>query len=145
MKCFESTVAIDAPAARVWEALTDTDHWYEWTPSITRIERLDEPPIKIGSRFRIVQPRLRTAVWTLSELTPARSFTWTTGNLLLDVTAEHIITTSKDSSCIVTLRVTFSGLLSRVAARLGRPLTEKYLGFEASGLKRRSERMVSAL
>ena len=37
MPVYRTTFAVDAPAARVWEALTAVDRYPEWNPQIPRI------------------------------------------------------------------------------------------------------------
>ncbi len=72
----ELTIDIDADAARVWEILSDVERWPEWTPTVTSVERLDRRPFGVGSRFRIRQPKLPTAVWTVTTLEPGCYFEW---------------------------------------------------------------------
>jgi uncharacterized protein YndB with AHSA1/START domain len=87
------SIAVDIPAApdRVWEVLADVERWPEWTPSVTRITRLDPGPLAVGSRARIHQPRLLPATWRIGELGEGRRFTRVTGSPGVWVVAEHAV------------------------------------------------------
>lgn len=52
MPNFTSRVRIDAPLEAVFDYATDFETTSTWMPQITRIERLDEGPLRAGSRFR---------------------------------------------------------------------------------------------
>lgn len=141
MTRYTKSIEIAAAPERVWAVMTDVERWPEWTPSMTRVERLEPGPLRLGCRTRVEQPQLRPAIFTVTELTelPARrSFTWRmTGPGVVGV-ATHLVEPS-GTGARATLSVTFSGLLGRLVARLYRALTERYLALEAQGLKRRSE------
>ncbi len=139
MPHYQTTIDIAAPPERIWRLLADVDHWHEWTASITRIERLDAPSFAVGSRFKVFQPKLRPAVWTITELKPEGNFTWVSQSPGMKVVAEHIIQPGGTGACKVTLRSTFSGLVGLVVGRIYGTLTKEYIGLEAAGLKRRSE------
>ena len=85
------TVTIAGPPERVWSVVVDVDGWPERVPTVTSVERLDEGPLVVGSRTRLQQPRLPTAVWTVTELTPGRSFTWESSSPGVTVTASHVV------------------------------------------------------
>jgi hypothetical protein len=40
MREFSITTNIAATAERVWEVMSHTDRWHEWTPSVTSVPRL---------------------------------------------------------------------------------------------------------
>jgi hypothetical protein len=116
--------------------MTDIEHWPEWTPTVTSIERLDPGPLKVGSRARIRQPKLPTAVWQVSELLEGRSFTWVTRSPGVLVTAHHGVEPTAGGTR-ARLAVQFSGVLAPLVARLTRRLNERYLALEAKGLSER--------
>jgi hypothetical protein len=138
MRTFSHTIEIAASPARVWTILSDVERWPEWTASMTRVERLDRNPIGVGSRIRVKQPKLATAVFDVTSWTPERGFDWITRNPAVTAVANHIIEPA-DPGCRVTLSVTFSGPLSALVAWLYGGLTERYIRMEAEGLKRIAE------
>jgi hypothetical protein len=100
---------------------------------------LDPGPFTVGSRARILQPKLRPAVWQVTELDEAKkSFAWISRNPGAQATAVHVVE-SDGAGSKVTLSLQFSGLLGPFMARLYRGLTERYLATEANGLKQRCE------
>ena len=118
--------------------MVDVERWREWTASITSIEKLQPGPLAIGSRARVVQPKLRPAVWTVTQLDPGRSFSWTSGIPGVHVTGIHTVERVGQGSRAV-LSVEFKGLFGGLVDRLMRKLNDEYVGMEAAGLKRRCE------
>ena len=72
MRKFEVTRHIDAPPQAVWPVISDVARWPEWLPTINTVERLDEGPLRIGSRARVTQPKLPKAEWEVTELVDGR-------------------------------------------------------------------------
>jgi hypothetical protein len=138
MRAFSITTDIDAPAARVWQVMSDTDRWHEWTPSVTSIRRLGEGPFAVGSRVVIRQPKFPPALWRLTAIEPDRSFTWVSVAPGLRVIGHHSVE-PRGGGSRPTLSLTLHGIFGGVFGRLTENVTERYLGYEASGLKARSE------
>lgn len=135
---YELTVTIAAPLRRVWEILTDVERMPEWTASMTEVRRLDDGPLSVGRRTRILQPKMRPLVWTVTDLARERSFVWTatTGGMLL--TGGHYLTAGDgDVSARFTMRL--SGGPAFLLGPLVKPRTRRYVRMEAEGLKRRCE------
>lgn len=138
MRAFRISVRIDAPPERVWQVMSDVERWHEWTPSIRSIRRLDDGPLAVGSSALIRQPRFPPAKWKVTELEPARSFTWVSAGPGVRVVARHSVAAEGDGS-VATLALDYHGMLGGVLGRLTRTITERYLAYEARGLKARSE------
>jgi uncharacterized membrane protein len=139
---FSNTTDVDAPADLVFAVLTDVERWPEWTPTVTRVQRLDGSslPLALNSRIRIVQPKVPPAEWTVTALEPGRGFRMMSRSPGATVVANHWAEPFGDGQrSRVILSVTFSGWLGRMIAWMMRGLNERYLAQEAAGLKRRSE------
>jgi carbon monoxide dehydrogenase subunit G len=134
------TTDVDAPPEVVFAVLTDLERWHEWTPTVTRVERLGgaAAPLALGDRIRIVQPKVPPAEWTVTALEAGRGFRILSRSPGATVEANHWVEPLGDGSR-VTLSVTFGGFLGRIIGRVMRSLNERYIAQEAAGLKRRSE------
>jgi hypothetical protein len=139
MPNFSFVIEIAVPPFQVWETLLDVEHWPEWTQSVTSIERLDEGPFAVGSRVRILQPKLIPAVWRVTELNERdRIFTWKTGKPGVKLIARHAVERTALGSR-VTLTLSYGGLLGPFMAYQLKDLNWHYLTMEAKGLKARCE------
>lgn len=135
----EITVDIQASPDVVWRVVRDVERWPEWTPSVTSVRLIDGGPLAIGSRAEVKQPKLGTAEWRITELDDARrSFAWDTRSPGVRVHGWHGVEATPGGSR-ATLSLDFTGLIGPIIGRLTRKLSERYLGYEAAGLKRRSE------
>jgi uncharacterized protein YndB with AHSA1/START domain len=136
---FHSTVDIQAPPARVWAVLLDVERWPEWTPTVTRVERLDSGPLVLGCRTRLHQPGLAPAIWQVTELDPdSLIFTWITRALGIAISGRHVVEPTPAGSRAA-LSVRISGLLGPIVTYLMRQRVQSYVAKEAEGLRRRSE------
>src|SRR3954452_22737000 len=85
------SIDIEAPPDVVWTVMSDGERWPDWTASVTSVTRLDEGPLRIGSRALIREPRFPPARWVVTELLPGRSFTWKSGLPGMWVYGEHSV------------------------------------------------------
>src|SRR4029077_6094797 len=108
MPRFQHAIAISAPPERVWRILVDVERWPARTPTVDRVERLDDGPLAVGARTRLAQPKLPEGVWTVTELTSGTGFTWTSPPPGVRVTASHLVEPSPDGSRL-TLTVDVAG------------------------------------
>lgn len=138
MRVFSTTVDIAAPAERVWQVMSDIERWHEWTPSVSSIRRLDDGPLAVGSRAVIRQPTFPPAWWTVTGLEPGQSFMWVSTAPGLHVVARHGVAPLGPGSR-ATLSLELQGLFGGIFGRMTKGITERYLAFEAGGLKARSE------
>jgi uncharacterized membrane protein len=138
MPGLQHTVTIAAPPERVWAVVVDVERWPERIPTVDAVERLDAGPLAVGSRTRLQQPRLPTAVWTVTELADGSSYTWESSSPGVTVTAAHVVEPHPDGSRL-TLALTVSGPLSGIGWLLSRSLTKRYAETEAASIKRAAE------
>ena len=135
---FSRSIESAAPPERVWAVMSDVERWPEWTPSVTSVELLGAGPLTLGSKARIRQPKLRPAVWKVTEISDHR-FAWKTGGALLWVIGRHWVDATGEGSR-ANLSLQFGGILGGLVSWLTRDLNRRYLSMESEGLKRRSER-----
>jgi uncharacterized protein YndB with AHSA1/START domain len=138
MRTFGTTIDIAAPSDRVWQVMSDTDRWHEWTASVTSVKRLGDRPFAVGTRALIRQPKFPPALWKVTEIERGRSFTWVSTAPGLQVTGHHAVEPTPTGSR-ATLSLRLEGLFSGLFGALTAAITERYIGLEASGLKARSE------
>jgi|ERR1700677_2258874 uncharacterized membrane protein len=132
------SVNIDAPPEKVFAVLCDVERWPEWTSTMTSVQRMESGPFAVGSRARVLQPRLRPAMWLVTELEDQRNFTWITRSLGLRMTAGHLIEPLGAGSRVA-LSFEMSGFIAPLVSRLYGGLIERYITTESQGLKKRSE------
>lgn len=135
--------SIAAPAETAWRIVADVERWPEWTPTVTSVERRSEGSIGVGACFRIRQPKLAAATWTITEWVPGQAFTWVSRSPGFRIVADHEIRPEL-RGCSVELRVRFEGFLGGILGRVYGGITERYMKLEADGLRARSEGPVAS-
>jgi hypothetical protein len=139
MRTFTATTLIAAPVERVWSVLVDVLHWPEWLPTVNSVEPLGPAALAVGACYKITQPKLRPAVWSVIQLEPHRLFSWETCSPGVRALAKHSLSSALGGSTGVTLQIDFSGPLSAIVGVVAGPLTREYLAREAASLKQRVE------
>jgi hypothetical protein len=139
---FQDGITIRADRQRVWAVYSDVERWSEWTDSITSVERLTGTGVEVGTRVRIRQPRLPTAVWEVTVHDPGVSWTWTSKAPGITTVAWHRLLEQVDGSVRVEQGIEQRGPLGWLVGRLYAGLTRRYLAMEAAGLKARCEAAV---
>jgi uncharacterized membrane protein len=135
--------SIDAPVDVVWSLTTAVTDWPAYMPTVQSVERLDEGPLRVGSRARIKQPRQRTAVWEVTSLDPGREFVWRSDRRGMSFTGSHRVTPDGGGSRN-TLTIAMSGPLAPVLGLLLGPLMRRVLRTEGACFKERAENTAEA-
>ena len=138
MRSFSISTDIQAPTDRVWDVMSDVEPWHEWTSSITSITLLDSGPFAVGSRALVRQPKLPPARWRVAAIEPGRSFEWVSAGPGFRTVGFHRVEATGEGTRAA-LSIEIQGVLGGVLGWLTRAITERYIGFEAAGLKARSE------
>lgn len=128
------TVDIAAPPERTWQSVADVADWPRWTTSMSDVKRLDEGPLRVGSRARVKQPGLPVYVWEVTDIDEGTSFTWVTRTPGVVASAGHEVTATANGSRL-TLSVTWTGALGGLAGALMGRRTRTSITREAEGHK----------
>jgi hypothetical protein len=134
---YRTTFAVDAPAERVWEVLTDFDSYPEWNPSLPSIE--GEPRVGSTVALTLAMPGRPSAKVNakLTEVEPGRRLIWD-GNVgsdrLFAGHREFLIDPRPDGSVLFTHVEDVSGLLF--------PIFRAFMG---GAIQRHHERLNAAL
>ena len=134
-----TTIDVAAPPSRVWEVVTDVEHWPDWTPTMRWVRRVDEGPLRTGSQAKIIQPKMPTVDWTVTDIEPVDHFTWVSTSPGVRTTARHSVEPLPGGGTRVRLSIEQAGPLGSVVQWVYGNLTDRYLAMEAAGLKQRCE------
>ena len=113
----QHVLEIDAPLERLWALTVAVEGWPGFTPTVTSAKRLDEGPLRVGSRVRLKQPGQPARVWTVTVLEPRRRFAWSTRLLGTTLTGVHELTETVPGARNV-LRVELTGWTSGLLGAL---------------------------
>ena len=142
MRTYKMVEDILAAPDIVFAVLCDVERWPNWTPTMTRVRRLEAGVFGLGSRAEVEQPKLKTTVWTVSEIVAGRNFTWITRSPGVQMTAAHAVETHV-SGCRVTLSIEVRGWLQGAVRLLYGRLINDYVTTEARSLKSHCEALSS--
>ncbi|HKD98215.1 MAG TPA: SRPBCC family protein [Micromonosporaceae bacterium] len=137
----EFTEHITTSASRddAWAALTDVTDWPRWTTSMREVRPLGADAISVGNKFRVTQPGLPRAVWTVSEVRPGEAWLWSNSSPGMRSVAFHRLETNPDGTVEIAIGIRLTGLLAGLIGTLITGKTRRYLKLEAAGLKAASE------
>jgi uncharacterized membrane protein len=130
--------AVNAPSEIVWNVLVDIERWPDITESFHEVRRLDFGPLAVGSEALVMQPRLPTARWRVTELDPQTGFVWEAKAGGVKSIGAHFVESRKGGS-IVTLRLSQRGLLVGLTDLFVGDRVRKYLAMELEGFRRSAE------
>lgn len=142
MKEIRSEIDIDAPAARVWEVLTDFSSYPEWNPFIKSIEGETREDAKLTVRLEPPGRRAMTFKPTVQTSDPPKEFRWL-GRLLLPriFDGEHIfeLETTDEGRTRLLQREEFRGVLVSPLLRWVGKNTQQGFDDMNAALKERAE------
>ncbi len=138
-----SDVTIEASIEQVWALTIDIEQWPALTPTMTSVARLDDGPLRVGSSARVVQPRQRPTIWTVTRIDAPHTFEWQTKVLTVTMTARHHLVPVGDT-CRNELRVDLSGPGSGILGRVLGSTMRGAIETENQGFKRQAEQAARA-
>lgn len=132
---YEIQTLVAASPERVWDTLSNVAEWPSWLPTVSSVEALNDGEPRVGAEYRVVQPRSRPAVWTITDWKPAENFTWVSSSPGVRVSADHRVSQVEAGRAQVTLRMRFSGPMAWLANLVFGRLTRDYMRQEAESLR----------
>lgn len=138
MQTIHSVIVRATPDA-IWSVLSDVERWPTWTPTIQHVEALTPGGLKIGARYRVVQPNLRPGIYEVTECKPHKVFTWVQKAPGATMIADHRFTASDAHGTEIELSFATEGLLGGILGRKYSKLISEYLATEARSLKEHCE------
>lgn len=136
----ERSIDVATSLERAWELLADVESWPAWTASMREVRLLDgATALAPGVRARVRQPRLRPAVWTVTEVDAGRGFTWRSATMGVVTLGTHRLEPLPDGGVRLVLGLDQHGALAGLVGALTGSLTRRYVDLEAEGFRRRCE------
>jgi Polyketide cyclase / dehydrase and lipid transport. len=136
---YEQTIDTQADVAQAWTALAAVTAYPQWTRSMSAVEPLNGPELRVGHRFRIRQPGLPVTVWRVCAVTDGRSFEWEARAPGVHTVAYHHLTPLPTGGTRITIGIRQRGPLAGLVALFTAAKTRRYLALEAAGLKAAAE------
>ena len=115
---------------RLWQLVSDLEHWPRHLDTFVEVTPLQPGPPRLGARYRVRQPALAAAVYTITWWQDGEGFSWRTGSRSLTGTAEHRITPDGLGHRL-DLAYTWSGPVALVVHRALRRKVQELLDHEA--------------
>jgi uncharacterized protein YndB with AHSA1/START domain len=136
-------VIIKARPADIWQVLADVERWPTWTPTVLSVEPVTRDGFKVGAKYRVTQPKLRPAIYEVTERVPHQVFTWEQKSLGASMVAEHRLTAFDGSGTEVELAFATKGLVGAIAGGMYSKLIAEYVKTEAKSLKQHCEMLAA--
>jgi len=135
-------VIIQATPAAVWRVLADIERWPTWTPTVEHVQPLTPDGLRIGARYRITQPKLRPAVYEVTECSPHKAFTWVQKAGGAKMIADHRLI-GDDSSTEVEFSFATEGLMGAILGSMYAKRIAEYVKTEARSLRLHCEQLAA--
>jgi carbon monoxide dehydrogenase subunit G len=139
MRTVETFVTSASPQV-VWSVLADVEHWCDWTPTVTEVKALNGIGLKVGAKYRVVQPKLRPATYQVTEYVPNTRFTWVQKFAGGAMIADHRVAAG-DGATRVELSFLSKGLVANVVGSLFSRMIRDYVATEARSLKKQCDEL----
>lgn len=129
-----NTTAIAKSSDRVWQVIVGVEDWPKWTPTVTKVARLDKGPFGAGSAATLKQPAQSETTWRVTRFDDGHAFTWAAKVYGIPMVAGHeIIETKNGSDSIMTMHV--SGFAAFVLWPLLKVIVGRAIALENRSLK----------
>ncbi|MGB3257337.1 MAG: SRPBCC family protein [Ornithinimicrobium sp.] len=133
-------VSTAAPRAQAWRVLADVEQWPSWSSSVVAVTRED---VDEHTAYRIEQPPLPHALWTLTQWQPDRGFTWQTRGASSVLTASYVVaedpTDGAAPGTVISVDLQWSGPMAWMARATYGPVSLRFAQMHLDALRERCE------
>jgi uncharacterized membrane protein len=136
---FETSIDINAPQQRVWDVLSALEAWPQRIETVDLVELLTPAPITKGSRVRLKQPKLPEGTWDVTVWDAPSYFEWTQKTGGATSVVGHRVESLGEGQARLTLTLDMRGFMIPIFGRFYKDLTNRYMNYEAEGMKRAAE------
>jgi uncharacterized membrane protein len=136
---FEHSIDIDASQQRVWDVLSDLEAWPRRIETVDVVELLTPPPVGIGTRVRLRQPKLPEGTWDVTVWDAPSYFEWRQQSGGATIDAGHRVEALDERRSRLTLTIDMRGVLVPIMGLFYKGLTNRYMTLEAEGMRRAAE------
>jgi Polyketide cyclase / dehydrase and lipid transport len=134
MHTIHSVLVRTTPAA-IWNVLADVERWPTWTSTMLQIHPLTPGGLRVGARYRVVQPKLRPRIYEVTECTPHKAFTWIQKAPGATLVADHRFIAADSTGTELELSFATAGPLGGILGRVYGKVIAEYIATEARSLK----------
>lgn len=136
---YDETITTTADLEHSWAVVENVTALPRWTASMSTVEPLDGPALKLGHRFRVRQPGLPPTVWRVCDVRPGAAFSWDSHVPGVHTVAYHRVDLEPDGATRIRIGIRQTGALAWLVALFTAARTRRYLRMEAAGLKAAAE------
>lgn len=134
-----ATATTAASIDQAWRVLSDLPNWPTWCPTVTSVEPVDPTrEAGVGAAYRVRQPKLPAATWTITSWRPGEGFTWESPAPGVHSTGVHDLASTADGTRIE-LELRWRGPLRFVLQLVYGRLSRRYVATEAAALAARAK------
>ncbi len=124
---FDQSIEIDAQQQRVWDVLSDLEAWPKRIETVDIVELLTPPPVAIGSRVRLKQPKLPEGTWDITVWDAPSYFELRQKSGGVTSVAGHRVEVLERGRSRLTLSLDMRGLLVPIMGMFFKGLTNRYM------------------
>ena len=132
---FEETIDIDAPQQRVWDVLSDLETWPRHIETVDVVKLLTPPPVAVGSRILLKQPKLPEGTWDVTVWEAPSYFEWRQTSGGVTSVAGHRVEALEGGRSRLSLSIDMRGPLIPIIGLFYKDLVTRYMSIEARGMK----------
>lgn len=134
-----ATATTTATIDQAWRLLSDLPNWPTWCPTVTSVVPVDPSRgPEVGAAYRVRQPRLPAATWTITSWRPGEGFAWESPAPGVNSTGVHDLVSTADGTRIE-LELRWRGPLRFVLQLVYGRLSRRYVATEAAALAARAQ------